>query len=952
MRIPSATYRLQFTSDFGFAQAAAVVDYLHELGISDIYASPIFQARPGSQHGYDVVDPNQLNPELGTVEEFETLITSARRLGIGWVQDIVPNHMAYDSGNKLLMDVLENGPSSPYSDFFDIQWDHPYESMKGKILAPFLGRFYGECLEDGEIVLRYDASGFRVVYYGLTLPVNIEAYSEVLTENFPALRRRIGADHLDYIKLLGVLYTLKNIAPGQESAERTDQIIFVKRILWELYSGNEAIRRHLDDNLARFNGVKGKPESFNQLDRLLSQQWYRLSFWKVAAEELDYRRFFNINELISLRMEEERVYRHTHKLILQLAQEGKFTGLRIDHVDGLYDPLGYLTRLRGDLPDTYLTVEKILAFDEELPEDWPVQGSTGYEFLNYLNGIFCASGQSRTFSQIYTRFAGLDTSAAALMVEKKRLIIGKYMAGDIEGLAFLLRSVSSHDRHSADVTLYGLKRALVEVLAFFPVYRSYVRPGHCSAEDRRWLSAAVGSAKAANAGLLLELNFIERFLLLDFGEHLSEEEKGRWIHFVMRFQQLTGPLMAKGFEDTTLYVYDRLLSLNDVGGDPDRFGVTVDEFHDFNLRRSRWPHAMNATATHDTKRGEDARARISALSEVPREWEQQLKSWGRINRAKKSKSRGREVPDRNDEYFLYQTLLGAYPAGAGHDADFVERLKAYLIKAVREAKVHTEWLKPDEGYEKGFVDFVEAILLTGEGNDFLSEFQTFAKDIAHCGMFISLAQTLLKIATPGIPDIYQGTEFWDLSFVDPDNRRPVDFAERRRLLNDFKNAEARDLTGLLADLLAHWQDGRIKLYLTHKLLVFRRAHPELFAEGGYIPLHGTGEMSERVCAFARRHKGNWVVVIAPRLIGAPVFHGGVPLAEFWAAGALALPAEAPERWRDLISGEQIETGPENLLPLAKVFRYFPISLLVHEERAGARAAAEESIHATSNQSIA
>ena len=516
MRIPGATYRLQFTPDFGFAQAEAVIDYLRDLGITDVYASPIFHARPGSQHGYDVVDPNRLNPELGTVEEFEALVASAQRAGLGWLQDIVPNHMAYDSQNRLLMDVLENGPASPYADFFDIQWNHPYESMKGKVLAPFLGRFYGECLESGEISLRYDERGLHIVYFSLTLPVNIEAYSEVLTDNLPEIRRRIGADHLDYIKLLGVLYTLKNIAPGQEGAERADHIVFVKRILWELYSGNETIRRHLDDNLARFNGIAGQPESFNQLDHLLSQQWYRLAFWKVAAEELDYRRFFNINELISLRMEEERVYRHTHALVRKLASEGKFTGLRIDHVDGLYDPLGYLMRLRRDLPDAYLVVEKILAFDEDLPAEWPVQGSTGYEFLNYVNGIFCARANRRLFSQIYERFTGLTTSAANLMVEKKRLIIGKYMAGDIEGLAFLLRSVSSRDRHAADVTLYGLKRALVEVLAYFPVYRSYVSPGYCSAQDRHWLSTAVERAKAGNAGLLLELNFIQTIFAARF----------------------------------------------------------------------------------------------------------------------------------------------------------------------------------------------------------------------------------------------------------------------------------------------------------------------------------------------------------------------------------------------------------------------------------------------------
>ena len=952
MRIPSATYRLQFTPKFGFAAAAEIIDYLRELGVSDIYASPIFYARPGSEHGYDVVDPNRLNPELGTVEEFEALIENARRLGLGWLQDIVPNHMAYDSRNQLLMDVLENGPSSPYSDYFDIQWNHPYDTMKGKILAPFLGRFFGECLEDGEISLRYGESGLRVAYYALELPVNVETYNELLTEDLPALRKCIGADHLDYVKLLGVLYALKNLPPTQDGTERAEQITFVKRILWELYSGNEEIRRHVDANLARFNGVKGEPETFNQLDHLLSQQWYRLSFWKVAAEELDYRRFFNINELISLRMEEERVYRHMHKLVLQLAGEGKFTGLRVDHIDGLYDPLGYLSRLRRDLPDIYLTVEKILALEEDLPDAWPVQGTTGYEFLNFVNGIFCAREQQRAFNQIYERFTGLTTSATALMVEKKRLIIGKYMAGDIEGLAFLLKEVSSRDRHAADVTLYGLKRALVEVLAFFPVYRSYVSPTQRTAQDEIWLTDAVERAKAANAGLLFELNFIERFLLLRLNEHQTEEDKNRWIHFVMRFQQLTGPLMAKGFEDTTLYVYNRLLSLNDVGGDPDRFGITVDEFHRFQERRRRWPHAMNTTATHDTKRGEDARARISALSEMPRVWEQRLRAWSRVNRRLKGR-RGRvEVPDANDEYLLYQSLLGSYPANGTHDDAFIERLQAFLIKAVREAKVHTEWLKPDDRYEKGFVDFAAEILRPGEHNRFLPEFVPFARSIAHCGMFNSLSQTLLKLAAPGVPDIYQGTEDWDLSFVDPDNRRPVDFTERRRCLAAINAAESNDPAGLLRDLLAGWPDGRIKLFVIHKLLHFRGDHPELFSEGTYLPLGASGRLAERICAFARSSDGLWAAAVAPRLIGAAVYHGEAPLGDFWNDTAVVLPQGAPRRWRDLLSGNEIEAGADNFLPLTEVFRSFPVSLLVHDGRDSERSATEEQAHATVSQPIA
>jgi (1->4)-alpha-D-glucan 1-alpha-D-glucosylmutase len=950
MKIPSATYRLQFTPEFGFSEAAGVLPYLHALGISDIYASPIFHAREGSQHGYDVVDPNELNPQLGSEEEFESLNEQARRLGLGWAQDIVPNHMAYDGQNRMLMDVLENGEASPFFDFFDIDWQHPYESMRGKVLAPFLGGFYGECLEKGEIALHYDRHGLGVRYFSLQLPVNLESYSEVLTQNLNLLRKRLGSHHLDFIKLLGVLYALKNIPPKQESADRADQILFVKQMLWELYTGTREIKEHLDANIARFNGIPGNPESFSLLDRLLSQQHYRLSFWKVAAEELDYRRFFNINELISLRVEDEKVFRHSHTLIFKLVREGKLSGLRVDHVDGLYDPLGYLKRLRQEAGDLYLTVEKILGVDEELPSAWPVEGTTGYDYLNILNGIFCAGQQRRRFNQIYERFTGLETSWPALMPEKKRLIIGKYMAGDIESLAYLLKRVSSRDRHAADVTLYGLKRALVEVLAFFPVYRSYVSPGSFSAQDRDQLTKAVERAKEANAGLLLELNYIGRFLLLDFADHATDEERNRWTDFVMHFQQLTGPLMAKGSEDTALYVYNRLLSLNEVGGAPDRFGASVEEFHDFNLRRlAHWPHAMNATATHDTKRGEDARARINVLSELPAEWEKNLRTWSRTNRAKKTKLRGAEAPDRNDEYFLYQTLIGSYPLNQDQDGEFLERLTAYLIKAVREAKVHTEWLKPDGAYEQAFVDFARQILAPAEGNRFMEEFLPFAKKIAYCGMFNSLSQTLLKIASPGVPDVYQGTELWDLSFVDPDNRRPVDYAKRRHLLEELKDGEVKDRPGLLRDLLSRWENGRIKLYLIHKLLDFRRAHRELFTDGEYIPLEATGESRQAVCAFARRKGQTWALAVVPRLVGHRVYHGTPPLgAEVWNSTALSLRDDMPGRWLDIISGERLEasdTAPTKNLLLRGVFNNFPAALLYHEDALAESQLIGETLHA-------
>ncbi len=935
MKVPSTTYRLQFTPHFGFTDAAAVLEYLRELGITDIYASPIFHARSGSMHGYDVVDPTRLNPELGSEAEFTALIERARQFGLGWLQDIVPNHMAYDGQNRMLMDVLENGPSSAFADFFDIDWNHPYENMKAKILAPFLGGFYGECLEHGEITLSYDQSGLSINYFSMKFPLSIECYTEVLTQDLVGLRKRLGAGDFDFIKFLGVLYALKNIAPKEESGERADQIVFVKRMLWELYNSNGEIKQFIDTNISRFNGTPGIPESFNLLDRLLAQQWYRLSFWKVAAEELDYRRFFNINELISLRVEDEKVFRHTQALAIKLARAGQFTGLRIDHVDGLYDPLRYLRRLRREAGDVYLTVEKILGFEEELPSQWPIAGTTGYEFLNFVNGIFCARRQRRRFSQIYSRFAEFEDSCPVVSSEKKRLIIGKYMAGDIESLANLLKAVSSHDRHAADITLYGLKRALVEVLTFFPVYRSYVSSDSFTAQDRQELGTAITRAKEANAGLLLELNFIERFLLLDFAPHLAAEEKTRWTHFVMRFQQLTGPLMAKGFEDTTLYVYNRLLSLNDVGGEPDRFGVTIDEFHDFiGRRKQHWAHAMNTTATHDTKRGEDARARINVLSELPDEWDECLRTWSKINRAKKTKIKGEEAPDRNDEYFLYQTVIGSYPIGESA-GDFLERLRAYLIKAVREAKVHTEWLKPDQAYEEAFTHFAGALLEPGENNRYLGEFLPFAQKIALCGMYNSLAQTMIKLTVPGVADLYQGNELWDLSFVDPDNRRPVDFGVRRQWLDDLKRRETADRPRLLRDLLQDWQDGRIKLYLSYRLVNFRRAYADLMIDGDYLPLRVSGEQSERVCAFARRAGSSWAVAVAPRLIGAAVFNGAKPLGEdFWRATAIHLPDHAPARWADVITGASFDAAhqeQQDALSVASILKDFPVALLHNDK---------------------
>jgi len=955
MRIPEATYRVQLTRGFPFPAAREILPYLARLGVSDLYVSPILEARPGSSHGYDVVDPLTVSPDLGGREELDALLEGLSAHGLGLLVDIVPNHMAFDGANRMLVDVLENGPDSRYFGFFDVEWDHPYESMKGRLLAPFLGDFYGTCLERGELQLAYDREGFSVRYYALRLPLRLDSYTRVLTHRQGELRRELGREHPDYLKYLGLLYVLRHLPPGVDLRERYEQIAFAKGMLWELYSGSPEIRRFVDRSLEHFNGRPEEPGSFDDLDELLGGQHFRLAFWKVGTEELNYRRFFSINELISLRAEEEEVFNHTHGLLLELAGGRAEVGLRIDHVDGLYDPYLYLRRLRERLPERFVVVEKILQMNERLPEDWPVQGTTGYDFLGVVNGLFCSRRNRLSVNRIYRRFAGREVPFARLVDEKKRLIAEKHMVGDIDNLARLLKRLAGSYRYGSDFTLYGFKRALGELLALFPVYRTYVAPGRLSDTDRAVIGDVVRRAKQNLPDFVHELAFVEKILTLRFEAELPPEEQRRWYHFVQRFQQFTGPLMAKGLEDTALYVYHRLLSLNDVGGSPDRFGTSVIEFHHFNRLRSRaWPHTLNATSTHDTKRGEDVRARLNVLSEIPQEWEHQVGLWRRLNRRHKAGS-GREVPagtagpaaaeipDGNDEYFFYQTLVGAWPFRAEEVPELLPRLGSYLIKAVREAKVHTAWLAPDKGYEEGFVEFVDRVLEGGAatqgsaegGNPFLEHFLPFQRRVAWFGILSSLSQTLLKMTCPGIPDFYQGSELWDLSLVDPDNRRPVDYALRDGLLQRIEQEEARSPARLAEALFAAPEDGAVKLFLIHRVLRARARERSLFADGAYRPLHAQGQRKGHLVAFARTLGDRTAVVAVPRFFAALAPEGELPLGTgVWGDTRVRLPEPRPGAppapgWIEAISGAVLPAG--NTLMAGELFASFPGALLLPAE---------------------
>lgn len=927
MIIPSATYRIQFNKNFTFKDACIIVPYLAELGITHIYASPIFQAKEGSLHGYDVTDPNSINTELGENSDFENLIAKVNEYRMGWIQDIVPNHMAIDYHNKLLMELFEYGRDVFPIQHFDIEWNHQYKTIRGRLLTPILGSIYGECLEKGEIKLDYNSQGFKLRYYDHRFPIRIETYVSILEHGLDKLKDELGSTHPGIIKLLGIIYSFKNLPGISQMNERKLQSVFSKSILWELYTTDDAIQKFIDNTVKEFNGIPGKSSSFSLLDSLHSEQLFKLSFWKVATEELNYRRFFTVNDLISLRVEDEQVFRDTHELILELVNQGKINGLRVDHIDGLYDPHTYLERLRRSAPETYIIVEKILSYDEVLPNVWPVQGTTGYDFCNYVNSLFCDKSNLRELDHIYHLFTGISIRFESLLINCKRIIIDTHLAGDIDNLAILIKNISGKDRKGTDITLFGLRKALIELMINFPVYRSYINGQIFSTEDRIHLQKAIHGARKTNPELIHEFDFIERFLLLKYNPDASELEKKDWTDVVMRFQQFTGPLMAKGFEDTLLYNYNRLISLNEVGGFPQFFGIDADSFHHFNRKRSRfWPNSLNATSTHDTKRGEDFRARINVLSEIPDQWNLHLKRWARLNKGMKKISENIVIPDLNDEYLFYQTLVGSYHPDQIFKI-YKSRICEFMLKAVREAKVHTNWIVYNKMYEDGLKSFINDVLDYEKSSGFLDNFFSFQKKIAFYGLYNSLSQILLKITSPGIPDFYQGSELLDLSLVDPDNRNPVDFKKRVNLLDELKQMSTSEYDEFICKLLTNWQDGQIKMFLIYRCNKARNDRAELFQRGAYIPITVNGKFRNNIVAFARKFDTQWALVVVPRFLTAVTDEFRIPISkEVWMDTSIEMPTY-PESWYDMVTGESIHLGKS--ANVGDLFRLFPGTLLVN-----------------------
>jgi (1->4)-alpha-D-glucan 1-alpha-D-glucosylmutase len=897
---PGATYRLQFNQGFRFVDGRELVPYLSDLGITDLYSSPRYKARRGSSHGYDIANPLRVNSELGTEEDFDEMASKLRHYGMGLLLDTVPNHMAASYENPWWTDVLENGQSSVYAGYFDIDWHPPTAKaaflQDNRVLLPILGDLYGNVLAKGELAVKIEDTGIHVRYYDTRLPLDPKSYARILerapnapevAEIMAQLERMPGREETDIDRVM----------------ERRREKERVKERLWHAYHTHSELKQAVDEALLAISS------SVDDLDALLSEQAYRLAYWKIGYEEINYRRFFDINELVGIKIETPEVFDNRNQKTLELVRSGKVTGLRIDHIDGLWDPECFLRRLGAKAGDIYVVVEKILGREEPLPRGWPVAGTTGYEFLNAVNGVFIDREGLAKVEESYRRLTGSHMPFAEICYQANKLVIEELFRGDLTALAHHLGALAARHRQARDVRLSELTEALIEVTACLPVYRTYLHSFEISDSDRGYVERTVALARSRTGPDRISdaaFEFIRSVLLLEPPYYLEERKKD-WLDFVMRWQQFTGPVMAKGLEDTATYRYNALLSTNEVGGDPlrERPPFDLEEFHEFNSGRLEdMPDTLNATATHDTKRGEDSRARLNVLTEIPEEWERRLTRWMEWNASQKLAVNGVLAPTASEEILIYQTLLAVWPCE-------IERVKEFLIKALREAKQNSSWIAPRESYEQAVQEFVSRIVADEER--FLPDFRELLSVVARHGAQNGLGQVVLKIAAPGVPDFYQGTELWQFSLVDPDNRRPVDYKRRSAMLDELRRRESEDRIALVRELAADPQRDEMKLLVTYRSLAFRRSHRELFARGEYIPLSARGACAAHVIAFARRLEDEWAVAVAPRWMS--------QVGE-WGDTEIVPPANAPAEWSDCLTG----LTPRSWR-LADLLAEFPVALL-------------------------
>ena len=891
LRIPSSTYRLQLHKGFTFDDAAAIADYLHALGVSHVYSSPYLQAAPGSMHGYDVVDHQRVNKELGGEEAHRRFCATLGDVGLGQVLDIVPNHMSLGRENRYWWDVLENGTSSRYASFFDIDWQPQEERLRDKVLVPILADQYGRVLKDGGIKVVRKGKVFQVECPGESLPVAPPSLPVILARAAEYAK----SDKLSFLAAsFGRLPAPEYVDRRTILARHRDKIVLVD-LLGRLCAEEPEIYAAIDRSVAELN------ENLDALDDFLNQQNYRLAYWKTADQQLSYRRFFDVNTLIGLRVEREHVFEETHALVLDWLKRGVLDGVRVDHPDGLRDPLEYFRRLREHAPDAYIVGEKILEPGEFLRESWPIQGTSGYDFLNVAAGVIVDPEGMMELSSVYGEFTGQPTDFHAVAHEKKINVTQEGLGSDVNRLTSIFVEICEANRDRRDYTRAEVRRAIREVAACFSIYRTYVAPDRdeITDEDRHYITEATECAKHQrqdiDAGLFDFLHDV-----------LTMRSKGRQeSEFLLRFQQFAGPVMAKGVEDTAFYCYNRQTGMNEVGSDPGRNGLSVGEFHSYCERmQATHPLTMTTLATHDTKRSDDVRARLAVLSELPGRFATAIQRWSRMNNAFKTKQAGGEsMPDRNTEYLYYQTIIGAWPLS-------LERVKEYMMKAVREAKQQTSWVANNKEFEDALNKFIE---YTMKYTPFVKEMQQFVDRIQDGGRANSLAQTLMRYTAPGVPDLYQGTEIWDFSLVDPDNRRPVDYALRRRLLGELEQMRG---DAVASQVMQRADDGMPKMWTIHKALQLRRERPECFgAEAVYTPLEVDGAKHDHVIAYLR---GDGVVTVVPRLT---IKLGGV-----WKDTTVRL---AEGRWRNIMTGTMVDGGS---VPVKHLLKDFPVALLAREDR--------------------
>lgn len=918
-----------------------IIPYLQGLGITDLYASPLLQARFGSPHGYDVINPGRINSEIGGEPAFHVMLDELVSRGMGFLLDIVPNHMAANSNNPWWMDILENGRDSPYAGYFDIDWESPYAGAN-RVLLPVLGDELDLVLARGELQLKMVDAGFFFDYYEHRFPLCLKSYAPILS---CVLRQAGKKDVIEYEaqrearSILRRIEALPGLAFPSRAGRRNralSQSSARRKLAWLIKTFPKA-QNALEKAVTDINEeATGRGEA-GMMKELLALQVYQLAYWRRAAREINYRRFFDISDLVGVRVEKPEVFHAVHDLVLGLAGKGLLSGLRIDHIDGLLDPLQYLRRLQlhlvsgeedfADEQDFYVLVEKILGKDEDLPGNWPVYGTTGYEFISLVNGVLIDPSGMSGLTTAYHDFTGSSKSFEDVVFEKKRMVMHELFRGDVDHLGRRVVHLLREARTERLPTPLEMSAAITAVTAALSVYRTYIRTPRVSPRDRSFIEVALRRAREREPVLAWPIDCLGRVLLLDLPKGSSRRRVNEWLAVVMKWQQSTGPIMAKGYEDTALYCYNRLISLNEVGGEPDSHGISVERFHELNMvRQADWPHTLNTTATHDTKRGEDVRARLNVLSEISGEWREHLERWMEWHEPLVREVKGKPAPDRDMRMLLYQTMLGAWPMDGGQSDDFRSRLKDYAIKAAREAKTYTSWLDPDQEYEEALLAYLDAVL-EDEDRPFVADFGEFQRRVSYYGMLNSLSGTVLKLTCPGVPDLYQGTELWDLSLVDPDNRRPVDFALRSRYLNDVRAYSQVPRNELVSELLENWQDGRVKMYIMYRLLQLRRERRNMFAEGNYLPVNIAGHMARNIIAFTRHRTGQWMLVVVPRLYTGLIGEGALPLGEaVWQDDLCLLPGTAPLSWRDVLTGHEVHARGRGIA-LAELLGRFPVAVL-------------------------